>query len=215
SCTNTGPCLTVNAGGPYEECIPVGDPLSQHCVQLNGSIGGQATSGHWTTSGSGTFQPNASTIDAKYCPSASDLNAGRVTLTLITNDPAGSCSAGSDQAMVTLHNGGCSSPPPTGLCTVTQAFWGSEASKVCYEGERTGTMDLLDALISSATPLIVGKSGRSVTFRDGSQACIVQLLPSDGVPNALPSSLGNATVDAGTCETTPEIPLSDGRINNE
>ena len=304
SCGAGGPCVTVNAGGPYEECIPEGTSPSGHCVQLNGTIGGQATSGHWTTSGSGTFQPNANTIDALYCPSSSDVNAGHVTLTLTTNNPEGECDAESDQATVTFNRGGavcdidepsqnpeCGStgnslhvdisggnppydihwsinsaglndnwaitggqgtatltyragnnqaiitvtitdedgcettcnitlhcgpvgPPPSNVCSVTQGYWGNEGGKKCFQGQKMGTLEILDALITSGSPLTVGMAGRSVTFGEGSEECIIELLPGGGSPTTLPSNLGNATVNSGSCQTSPELPLKDGRINN-
>jgi hypothetical protein len=50
-------------------------------VTLNGSVTG-ATGGQWSTSGTGTFSPNNTTLNATYIPSAADRTAGTVTLTL-------------------------------------------------------------------------------------------------------------------------------------
>ncbi|MBI3511610.1 MAG: PKD domain-containing protein [Bacteroidetes bacterium] len=67
----------------------------------------QATSstgfGIWTTSGSGTFSPNDSTINATYIPSAADTAAGSVTLTL-TSTHNGGCLAVSDQIVITYSD---------------------------------------------------------------------------------------------------------------
>src|SRR5205085_3462406 len=52
------PCPTANAGGPYTTC---GD------VHLNGSVT-FATSNVWSTSGTGSFDPNANTLNATYHP---------------------------------------------------------------------------------------------------------------------------------------------------
>ena len=60
-----------------------------------------ATGGHWTTSGSGTFNPNATTLTAAYIPSAADTAAGTVTLTLTTTGN-GLCNAYSDDVVITL-----------------------------------------------------------------------------------------------------------------
>ena len=49
-----------------------------------------ATGGFWTTSGTGTFTPNANTLNAQYVPSATDRAAGSVTITL-TSTGNGSC----------------------------------------------------------------------------------------------------------------------------
>jgi len=54
-------------------------------VQLAGSVGGGATGGLWTTSGSGTFTGggNSTTnVTGQYFPSAQDVTNGSVTLTL-------------------------------------------------------------------------------------------------------------------------------------
>jgi len=62
-------------------------------VELNGTIGGAATSGTWTSSGTSTFSPDANSIHTFYTPSADDKTTGTVTLTLTTNDPDGDCEA--------------------------------------------------------------------------------------------------------------------------
>jgi len=88
------PIATVNAGSDQTIC-------SNSSAALSGIIGGSATSAIWT-GGSGTFSPNASTLNASYTPSAAEISAGSVALTLTTNDPIGSCSAVSDNVMLTI-----------------------------------------------------------------------------------------------------------------
>lgn len=90
---------TVNAGADQSICAytPIGS------VSLNGSIGGSASSATWSSSGSGNFNPNASTLNATYQPSAADVTLGSVILTLTTNDPAGVCSAASDAMTLTIN----------------------------------------------------------------------------------------------------------------
>ncbi|MDZ7899671.1 MAG: SdrD B-like domain-containing protein [Arcicella sp.] len=76
-------------------------PLAAICgstttaVQLAATIGGGATGGTWTSTGTGIFD-NATNVSAKYTPSAADVSNGLVELTFTTNDPDGSdtkCSA--------------------------------------------------------------------------------------------------------------------------
>jgi hypothetical protein len=86
--------LAVNAGPDQAVC-----PVSPQ-VQLAGTVSNGAA-GTWT-GGSGTFQPNASTLDATYMPSAAEIAAGTATLTLVTNDPSGPCPAVSDQMKITI-----------------------------------------------------------------------------------------------------------------
>src|SRR6185369_8727226 len=83
------PAATVNAGADQIVCA------SSAATKLQGSIGGGATGGTWT-GGAGSYTPNAATLDATYYPTAGEIAAGGVTLTLVTNDPAGPCAAVSD-----------------------------------------------------------------------------------------------------------------------
>ncbi|HRD52606.1 MAG TPA: hypothetical protein PKY96_08160, partial [Flavobacteriales bacterium] len=49
-------------------------------ISLNGSVTG-ATGGIWS-GGTGTFAPNNTTLNATYAPTAAEIAAGSVTLTL-------------------------------------------------------------------------------------------------------------------------------------
>ncbi len=71
-------------------------------VTLAGSIGGGASNSVWTTSGSGTFSPNAFVVNPTYTPSPADIFTGSVTLTITTDIPAG-CTAASDAMTVTIN----------------------------------------------------------------------------------------------------------------
>jgi gliding motility-associated-like protein len=85
---------TVSAGADQTICI--GDAAT-----LGGSIGGSATSATWT-GGTGTFSPNNTTLTAKYTPSAAEIAAGKVTLTLTTNAP-GKCPAKDSKTTITIN----------------------------------------------------------------------------------------------------------------
>ena len=69
------PVTTVNAGADQSIC-------SSNLVQLNGSVQGGSSTGIWNTLGSGTFNPNATVLNATYSPSVSDIANGIVKLTL-------------------------------------------------------------------------------------------------------------------------------------
>jgi len=80
---------------------------------LNGSVSGGATTGVWSTTGTGTFTPNSTTLNAVYTPSPSDIANGHVNLTLtstsmcfpvsdgmrINFSPAPTANAGADQSV--------------------------------------------------------------------------------------------------------------------
>jgi len=85
---------TVNAG--VDQIICGGST-----VTLAGAIGGSATVGTWS-GGGGTFNPNATTLNAIYTPSAAEGIAGTVTLTLTTDDPVGPCPSVNDQVTITI-----------------------------------------------------------------------------------------------------------------
>ncbi len=107
--TSTGPCpvqkdtlvLTVtpapiiNAGADQIVCANNSD------ITLSGTVDGGATSGIWSTLGSGTFSPNASTLNAVYTPSAADISAGNVSLVL-TSTGVGSCNNETDTMNIVI-----------------------------------------------------------------------------------------------------------------
>src|SRR5205823_11797090 len=127
------PAATANAG--LDQCACAGSPS----VQLAGSVGGAATSGTWS-GGAGSYSPNASTLNATYTPTAAEIAAGGVTLTLATNDPAGPCGAVSDQVRININkaatvNAGadlivCSSTPQVTLAGIV----GGGASSGTWSG---------------------------------------------------------------------------------
>ena len=88
----------VTAGADQSIC-------SQSGAKLNGQIT-IAGGGIWTSSGTGTFNPGASQLNATYYPSQADIAKGAVTLTLTANN-AGNCYIPSDKLNVKLI------PPPT------------------------------------------------------------------------------------------------------
>jgi hypothetical protein len=90
------PKANANAGADQEVCAADPD------VTLNGSISGSALSASWS-GGTGTFAPDANTLNAVYTPSAAEIAAGSVTLTLTTNDPPGSCNAATDTVMIKIN----------------------------------------------------------------------------------------------------------------
>lgn len=109
--TSTGPCpvkkdtltLTVtpapiiNAGADQTVCANNSD------VALSGTVTGGATTGVWSSLGSGSsnFSPNTSTLNAVYTPSAADISAGTVSLVL-TSTGVGSCAVETDTMTVTI-----------------------------------------------------------------------------------------------------------------
>jgi hypothetical protein len=75
------PAVITNAGADQTVCA------SSPNVTLAGTIVGGATTGTWS-GGTGTYNPNNTTLNAIYTPSAAEITAGTVTLTLTSADPA-------------------------------------------------------------------------------------------------------------------------------
>ena len=91
------PAATANAGADQTIC-------ANGAVTLAGIVGGAATSATWS-GGAGTFNPNNTTLNAIYTPSAAEILAGSVNLILTTNDPDGGapCSAATDFMILTIN----------------------------------------------------------------------------------------------------------------
>lgn len=70
-------------------------------VMLNGNVSGGATTGIWSTLGSGSFVPNATTLNATYLPSSADTAAGLVSL-ILTSTNFGACNTVRDTMEVTI-----------------------------------------------------------------------------------------------------------------
>ncbi|HEX7906147.1 MAG TPA: hypothetical protein VF487_19875, partial [Chitinophagaceae bacterium] len=113
----------ANAGSDQPVCA------SSPNVTLAGVVGGGAASGVWS-GGSGTFNPNNTTLNAVYTPSAAEIAAGSVTLTLTTNDPSGPCTPVSDQMVITIN----ANPTAT-----------SSHTNVLCNGGTTGTINAVGA----------------------------------------------------------------------
>ncbi|MBL7889079.1 MAG: proprotein convertase P-domain-containing protein, partial [Bacteroidia bacterium] len=164
------PAATVNAGADATIC-------ANQTYTLNGSRGGAATSSTWTTSGSGTFS-NASAVNPVYTPSASDISAGSVTLTITSNDPAGPCPAVSDAMVLTI------TPLQNASFTYGSATY-------C----QTGT---------NPTPTVTGVAGGTFT----SSPAGLSINPSTGAINLAGSSLNTYTVTyttPGPCANSSNV----------
>ena len=120
------PTATANAGNDASIC-------STGTYTLAGSIGGVATSLTWTTSGTGTFN-NATSATAIYTPSAADKTAGTVTLTLTTNDPAGTCTSATDSMVLTI------TPLPTATAGGSQTICANVTATVTGASAANGTI---------------------------------------------------------------------------
>ncbi|MFL5762658.1 MAG: PKD-like domain-containing protein [Bacteroidia bacterium] len=88
------PAATVDAGSAASVC-------EGGVYTLAGAMGGSASTITWTTSGTGSFG-STSSLTSTYTPSAGDVAAGSVVLTITTDDPAGACPQVTDFMVLTV-----------------------------------------------------------------------------------------------------------------
>jgi len=104
--------VTVEAGTPQTLCV---NQVALDLNDLNASISGGATTGTWSSSGTGSFiggTPFGAAI--AYLISPADKAAGTITLTLTSADPVGPCPAVVDTVVITIRNLNCSTFPWNG-----------------------------------------------------------------------------------------------------
>lgn len=129
----------VNAGGDQTIC-------SGSTVTLGGTVSGSASTVTWS-GGAGAFSPNNTSINCIYTPTASEVAAGSVLLTLTTNDPIGPCVAASDQMQVFINQqSSVSAGPDQTVCvgdviTLAGTFGGAASSGTWSGGTGTYTPD--------------------------------------------------------------------------
>ncbi|MFL5728732.1 MAG: gliding motility-associated C-terminal domain-containing protein, partial [Cytophagaceae bacterium] len=169
--TGNGPCAAVSdqlvitissrpsvaAGADQSLCADV------NSIAINGTVT-VATGGIWTSGGTGTFTPNAATLTASYIPSAQDITAGKVGLTL-TSTGNGTCNAKSDDLLITF------SAKPTANAGIDQT--------VCA--------DITSLKITGSVTAATGGtwvSTGSGTFTPNANALIITYTPSAADKNA-------------------------------
>ncbi|ABG59172.1 CHU large protein, possible SAP or adhesin AidA-related protein [Cytophaga hutchinsonii ATCC 33406] len=91
------PTPTISAGAPIICKTALG-------AKLNGVVNSGTTTGTttWSSSGSGIFAVNQSVLDASYYPTAADIAAGQVTLTLTASN-YGTCNAVASNAILYIE----------------------------------------------------------------------------------------------------------------
>jgi hypothetical protein len=200
---------TVNAGADRVVCA------SSPQVGLAGAVGGGATSGTWS-GGAGSFIPSASALDATYTPSAAEVAAGGVTLTLTSNDPGGPCAAASDQVSIVIRPAAtvdagadqvvCGSNPRAQLAGLV----GGAAASATWSGGAgvfsPGPTTLNATYTPSAAEVAAGGVTLILTTNDPSGPC---LPVSDTMRLTIRSAASaNAGLDQTVCASSPQVQLA-------
>jgi len=202
------PVATADAGVDRNVCI------SSPAVQLGGVVGGAASSGMWS-GGAGTFAPGATALNATYTPTAAELAAGGVTLTLTRNDPAGPCGSASDAMRITYSpvptaNAGvdmqvCSSSPSAQLAGQV----GGGAVSGTWSGGSGTFNPNASALNATYTPSPAEIAAGSVTLTlttDASGPC--GQVSDQMTIGILPAATANAGADVTVCSSAPAVQLA-------
>ncbi len=200
------PAGTANAG--VDQMVCSNNPNAS----LVGLIGGAATNGSWSTSGSGIFTPNANVTNVTYIPSEADLAAGSIIATfavnscnqavddvLITYTPSPEVAAGNDLTACSSEtevdlNGFVGGASNTGTWTTSGSgnFVPSpNALNATYEFSAADLADQVITLTLTATNI-----GNCVGVSDALTL------------NIFPQGTANAGADVIACENNPEIQLN-------
>ncbi|MBL4665660.1 MAG: SprB repeat-containing protein, partial [Nitrospinaceae bacterium] len=170
-----GPCqaatdamiLTINtpasANAGVDDNICEGDSYTLS----NATVGG-ATSLTWSSSGSGSFD-NVNMLGATYTPSAADITSGTVTITLLTNDPTGPCTAATDDLTLTIIQDAITSAGLDGnVCDgdsyTLMGTMGGGATSVTWSSSGTGSFADATLLAAVYSPSVADVTGGTVTL---------------------------------------------------
>jgi gliding motility-associated-like protein len=100
-CTSTDEVLVIVNPAATAYAGPDQTVCAGSTVSLAGSVGGSAIAATWG-GGSGSYSPSNNDLNAVYTPSAAEEAAGSVTLTLVSNDPAGPCPVATSTMTITI-----------------------------------------------------------------------------------------------------------------
>jgi hypothetical protein len=184
-------------------------------VTLAGGVSGAATSGTWS-GGTGTFSPNATTLTAIYTPSASEIAAGTVTLTLTTNDPAGPCPAALDQMVVTINpsavaNANVDQTVCASSANVTLAGTISGAATTGTWSGGAGTFSPNAATLTATytpTPGEISAGTVTLTLTTNDPAGPCPSVSDQMIVTINPSAVANANADQLVCASSPNVTLA-------
>jgi gliding motility-associated-like protein len=104
-------------------------------VNLNGNVSNAGNSGIWSSNGSGSFSPANSNLNASYYPSATDISAGSVRLTL-TSTNNGACAASSSSTVISF------SPAPSVNAGSNQVVCANNAT-IQLNGQSNNTQQIV------------------------------------------------------------------------
>ena len=152
SCPLTASTLVTVGQAAIIDAGPDQGVCSGGTVTLSGTRGGSATSSTWSAP-SGTFS-NINSLTSTYTPSISN---GTVTLTLTSNNPAGSCPAAVSTVVITVSNATANAGPDQIVCSGStvnlSGSIGGSATSATWSAP-SGTFSNINSVTSTYTPSI-------------------------------------------------------------
>ncbi len=138
--------------GPNQTVCP-----NSASVQLAGSVTGGTTTGLWTTNGTGTFSPAPNVLTALYLPSAADIAAGSVTLTL-SSTSKDNCNISASPMTVTFKAPSITSAATGSICNA------SAQNYIITSSSPTATFTWSRAAVAGiSNPAVNGQTSGTIT----------------------------------------------------
>ena len=162
----------VSAGSNQTVCA------NNDVISLSGTS--NTGSAKWSTSGTGTFSPNNTTLNATYTPSNADTNAGSVTLTLSS-----------------LNNGACAPVTNSLTITFTHAPTANAGSNQIVCGNNASV--ILNGLYTIASGAAWSTSGTG-SFSPNNTTMNATYIPSSADTSAGSVTLTLTTTGNGQCK---------------
>ncbi|MFN9114394.1 MAG: hypothetical protein ACK5XN_30400, partial [Bacteroidota bacterium] len=194
---------TANAGSALTAICQGGTS-----APLGGSVGGSATGGIWSTTAGGTFNPNATTLNATWTPAPG--YSGTATLILTTSGGAcGTTTASKTQvvnAQPTATSGGAQT-----ICSGSAAIVSGMSSSngtISWTENGAGSITAGGTTLTPTYTSAAGDAGNIVTLTMtvSSSPCAAATATYSVEVN--PIATVSANVDQTICATTPNVTLA-------
>ena len=187
----------ANAGNPDNVC-------EGSTYTLSGTSASNNTGVSWTTSGTGIFS-GGNTLTPTYMPSAADITAGNVTLTLTATGNSPCSDAVSSMVLTIIPAATANAGNPDNICEgSTYTLSGTSASNntgLSWTTSGTGSFNPTNTLTPIYTPSAADIAAGNVTLTltaTGNSPCSDAI--SSMVLTIIPASIADAGADDNICE---------------
>ena len=206
-CGNVTDAMTISfTAGPIVDAGP-GNSLCPGPNTINGATANNYSTLSWTSSGTGTII-NANSITPVYIPSAADITAGFVIMTLTANGIMPCTAVVSDAAVMNIRDLSTANAGPDAIICQTSTFSVTGASATNFTSilwSTSGTGTFLNG--TTLTPTYI-PSPADITAGSVTLTLTTQNLPCTGATDYMILTIDNQPVveagpDGSTCEAAP------------